>query len=398
MTTTGHTPARRARVEGAWASVSRPRQASSATAPRKAPHSGPGPPLEGAGPALPPVSAADRQKHTGHSGRGRHGPSLEGLPVGSGHAGDGAPDGLKPVSWERHRGPAFPRPSAEAPPRWGVTLGRVKRPNGLLVPRVRPAPDGCPSGGTQPTDIRVLNRRRDWFRLFQSTEDHSMTPTSKSCSPRVTSAVISIGIGRGLTASPPHHRTYGSRIRRFGRFRQGNLPPNRSVVSRRAPARRVWLDDRAHNDAATAGGVRHATVGHRHAVPGRPRSPAPGLHHRQGPTHRPPLPLRRVRTRYQGWAALAAAPTRRTPAEGPLLERPLDGDVCREAHVRPPGPVGPVGCSNPGRAPAVLHTLAVSPGHAPGCPGPRGLKSARAHAPSPNLLVMCGLTAGQKSS
>jgi hypothetical protein len=155
--------------------------------------------------------------------------------VGSGHAGDGAPDGLKPVSWERHRGPAFPRPSAEAPPRWGVTLGRVKRPNGLLVPRVRPAPDGCPSGGTQPTDIRVLNRRRDWFRLFRSTEDHSMTPTSKSCSPRVTSAVISIGIGRGLTASPlPHHRTYGSRIRRFGRFRQGKLHPNRSVVSRRA--------------------------------------------------------------------------------------------------------------------------------------------------------------------
>jgi hypothetical protein len=32
-----------------------------------------------------------------------------------------------------------------------------------------------------------------------------------------------MGIGRGLTASPlPHHRTYGSRIRRFGRFRQSD--------------------------------------------------------------------------------------------------------------------------------------------------------------------------------
>ena len=32
-----------------------------------------------------------------------------------------------------------------------------------------------------------------------------------------------IGIGRGLTASPiPHHRTYGSRIRRFGRLSRGN--------------------------------------------------------------------------------------------------------------------------------------------------------------------------------
>jgi hypothetical protein len=37
--------------------------------------------------------------------------------------------------------------------------------------------------------------------------------------------VCPIGIGRGLTASPlPHHRTYGSRIRRFGRWSQGVTP------------------------------------------------------------------------------------------------------------------------------------------------------------------------------
>ena len=37
---------------------------------------------------------------------------------------------------------------------------------------------------------------------------------------------ISIGIGRGLTASPlPHHRTYGSRIRRFGRCNRGRYSP-----------------------------------------------------------------------------------------------------------------------------------------------------------------------------
>jgi hypothetical protein len=35
-----------------------------------------------------------------------------------------------------------------------------------------------------------------------------------------------IGIGRGLTASPlPHHRTYGSRIRRFGGLSQGETSP-----------------------------------------------------------------------------------------------------------------------------------------------------------------------------
>jgi hypothetical protein len=42
-------------------------------------------------------------------------------------------------------------------------------------------------------------------------------------SPRLHSLIASrIGIGRGLTASPlPHHRTYGSRIRRFGRLSRG---------------------------------------------------------------------------------------------------------------------------------------------------------------------------------
>ena len=43
-----------------------------------------------------------------------------------------------------------------------------------------------------------------------------------------------IGIGRGLTASPlPHHRTYGSRIRRFGRCCQGDTSPQ---PERRLPA------------------------------------------------------------------------------------------------------------------------------------------------------------------
>jgi hypothetical protein len=50
-----------------------------------------------------------------------------------------------------------------------------------------------------------------------------------------------IGIGRGLTASPlPHHRTYGSRIRRFGRLSQGEpspqpQPPPQSASSQFIP-------------------------------------------------------------------------------------------------------------------------------------------------------------------
>jgi hypothetical protein len=49
--------------------------------------------------------------------------------------------------------------SEEAQPRCGVTRGGVMRPTGTLVPRLRQAPDGCQEGGTQPTDSSVINRR-----------------------------------------------------------------------------------------------------------------------------------------------------------------------------------------------------------------------------------------------
>jgi hypothetical protein len=49
--------------------------------------------------------------------------------------------------------------SAETPPRCGVILGGVMRPQGTLVPRMRQAPDGGKEGGSQPTDISVINRR-----------------------------------------------------------------------------------------------------------------------------------------------------------------------------------------------------------------------------------------------
>ena len=54
---------------------------------------------------------------------------------------------------------------------------------------------------------------------------------------------FSIGIGRGLTASPlPHHRTYGSRIRRFGRVHWGDrYHPHWSDFSWRAS--REFLPD-----------------------------------------------------------------------------------------------------------------------------------------------------------
>jgi hypothetical protein len=35
---------------------------------------------------------------------------------------------------------------------------------------MRQAPDGCKEGGSQPTDISVLNRRFYWLRLFRETQ------------------------------------------------------------------------------------------------------------------------------------------------------------------------------------------------------------------------------------
>jgi hypothetical protein len=75
----------------------------------------------------------------------------------------------------------------------------------------------CPSGGTHPTDSRLLNRRRDGFRLFRSLEDTRTTHTSKSGSSRLTSAVIStFDMRRWPRAQPVGSRLNGGVRLRFG--------------------------------------------------------------------------------------------------------------------------------------------------------------------------------------
>ena len=158
MTKTGHTHARRALVAGAWAyrypaTVSRPLQ-------RR---------LEQLPTAIQAISwkaqvrlcTRDRQLLA----QGKHAPQVvvamaralsaflwamaTPVAVTPGHQAAGC----------SHSAPGCSRPAAETPPRCGVTRGGVTRPQGMLVPSMRQAPDGCTSGGTHSTEISRLNRR-----------------------------------------------------------------------------------------------------------------------------------------------------------------------------------------------------------------------------------------------
>ena len=143
ITKTGSTHARRALVEGAWAyrypaKVSRHLQLR-----LERPHSDPGHQLEGPGPALQTVSPADGQRQKCQSGRRRHCPGIKCLHVGHCQAGYRATESITMAACCRTNFRDFQPLSEEAQPRFGVTLGGVKRPKGTLVPRMRQAPDGC---------------------------------------------------------------------------------------------------------------------------------------------------------------------------------------------------------------------------------------------------------------
>ena len=159
MTQTGHTPARRARVEGAGASrypatVRRPRPRRLATRPTA---------LQALRwQAQGRLCQRSRQRMaTGQQAqqvvgaiardlsafRWAMAPPVAGAPNASRGRGVDAPvQGFHPCS-------------ADTPPRCGVPRGGVMRPTGPLGPSLRPAPDGCQSGGSQPPASRVINRR-----------------------------------------------------------------------------------------------------------------------------------------------------------------------------------------------------------------------------------------------
>jgi hypothetical protein len=142
-----------------------------------------------------------------------------------------------------------------------------------------------------------------------------------------------IGIGRGLTASPlPHHRTYGSRIRRFGGWSQGHHP-NRGIASRRASGE--FIPDARHK-------AQHLAGRHR-AAPRQATTPL----HRSGlrPTRVAAPPI--CYPAFRPWGA-----SRASPAPGLLC--PLLTSAGRSGRIAPPSVLS----RTPRRSPVVsCHTV-----------------------------------------
>ena len=143
ITKAGHTHARRALVEGAWAyrypaKVSRHIQLR-----LESTQTHPGHQLEGASPTVHTLSTLDSPRQTCQSGGGGHCPGTGGFYMG--HCETGSSETVKPTNdcHETQTSDGLPRLSAEAQPRYGATLDGVTRPPGILVPRLRQAPDGC---------------------------------------------------------------------------------------------------------------------------------------------------------------------------------------------------------------------------------------------------------------
>jgi hypothetical protein len=68
---------------------------------------------------------------------------------------------------ERHKATEYQRVWEETQPRFGATLDGVTRPSGILGPRLRQAPDGPKEGGTNPRISAGSTVVYYWLRLFR---------------------------------------------------------------------------------------------------------------------------------------------------------------------------------------------------------------------------------------
>lgn len=156
LTQAGHTQARRALVAGAWASRD------PANVRRHLPLRLEPPPnaiQDIRGKAHVRLCQRDRQRMA----RGQHADQAvvamaSELVACMGAMATEVPVLLEKVPGVLARSDSTAIPGEETPPRCGATLDRVKKRN-ALAPRLRQAPDGGQSGGTQSTNISRINRR-----------------------------------------------------------------------------------------------------------------------------------------------------------------------------------------------------------------------------------------------
>ncbi len=174
--------------------------------------------------------------------------------------------------------------------------------------------------------------------------------------------VSPIGIGRGLAASPlPHHRTFGSRIRRFGGVSQGESSPQ---AEPRFPEcqQPVHPRGRARSPTPRRMPSRRSTAGHdssppfrpsaRFRVPTMPSADCWGAVRADRSTLRPtpghPTDLPR--------SAVIPSGHRRPIDQAPSV---VDGGLCCRVPARPDGPTPRIGFVS--LAPHVRSTLPSDP-------------------------------------
>jgi transposase len=176
ITTAGHTFARRALIEGAWASrypatSSRHLQGRWATGPQASQTMG--------------WNAQGRlyTRFRHRTARGKPAPPVVVASARDMAAFTWAITRDVPIARGTRLG-GTRRPVDGRPPRCGAILAGVQRRQETRAPRARQAPDGRQSGGRHPTAIRVLTRRDDWLLLGHcsgatSAYDHDKRPSTR---------------------------------------------------------------------------------------------------------------------------------------------------------------------------------------------------------------------------
>jgi hypothetical protein len=109
---------------------------------------------------------------------------------------------------------ATPDPRRRRSPGDGATLVSVMRlRQQILVSRPRQAPDGHKQGGTQPTNISMINRRGYWLRLFHGSVSYDDVTPSRSGPGPPDAKRVRLDIGSHINAQADPRPGVAGRVR-----------------------------------------------------------------------------------------------------------------------------------------------------------------------------------------